>query len=344
MAGYYVRSKMAPLVSPIEKLRVALLAAVLVISVGTTGLMVIEDMSPLDALYMVVITLSTVGFGEIQVLHDSGRVFMMLLIVFGVILGGFVVTVIGQVVLEGQFREIVARRKMDKQLAKLKGHYIVAGFGRVGGQVAREFDKRKVPFVVVEKDKASIERLLSEGFLYVEGDATDDEVLRRVKIDTAHTLVSTLPEEAHNVYLTLTARYMNSQLRIVARADYEDGEKKLLRAGADSVVIPHVIGGTRMAMASVQPNVVDFMQIAAVGEEGLSLEELVVPADSKLVGQSLLKSGLKTDYGVTIIGIKHRREKMTLNPVPEELLREGDVLVLIGQTDRLGELNSSLKV
>jgi voltage-gated potassium channel len=322
----------------------ALLAAIMVMAVGTVGLMALEDMTPLEALYMVIITLSTVGFGEVKELHDTSRVFVMFLIVFGVLLGGFVVTVIGQFVLEGQFREIVTRRKMDKQIRKLKEHYIVAGYGRVGRQVVHEFQKRKVPFVVVEKDKESIRHLLSDGYPFVEGDATDDEVLRRVNIKEAHTLVSTLPEEAHNVYLTLTARYLNGKLIIIARADFEEGEKKLIRAGANHVVIPHVIGGLRMAMASLQPNVVDFMQIAAVGDEGLSLEELVVPMDSKLIGDSLRESGLKVDYGVTIIGIKHRDEKMTLNPGPSELLREGDILVLIGQNEQLVQLNRDLSL
>ncbi len=233
---------------------------------------------------------------------------------------------------------------MDKQIRKLTNHYIVAGFGRVGRQVVREFEKKKVPFIIIEKEKESLERLLGGGYLCVEGDATDDDILRRVNIEKAHTLISTLPEEAHNVYLTLTARYMNSRLKIIARADFEDGEKKLRRAGADHVVIPHVIGGSRMAMASLQPNVVDFMHMAAVGEEGLSLEELRIPADSKLVGQSLMDSGLKSNYGVTIIGIKHPDEKMTLNPIPAELLNEGDVLILIGQIDKLEQLNQDLTI
>ena len=323
----------------------AVLLAFLILIAGTAGLMYLEDLSLIDALYMVVITLSTVGFGEVKQLAESSRIFVMVLIVFGVGLGGYIATVIGQFVLEGQFGEIVARRKMDKYVKNLQRHFIVAGYGRVGRQVVQEFQKKKkVPYVVIEKDTEAIQKLTEDGIPFIVGDAVDEDILRRANIDGAHTLISTLPEEAHNVYLTLTARDMNPKLKIIARADFEDGERKLIRAGANYVVIPHVIGGLRMAMASLQPHVVDFMQLASFGEEGLSLEELVIPANSRLCGHSLLESGLKKDYGVTIIGIKHPEKKMTLNPGPGEKLGEGDILVLIGQTDKLRDLNKDLGI
>jgi voltage-gated potassium channel len=340
MEPYYISSQ----VSPFRKLQIALLAAIAIVAAGTLGLMYLENMPLLDALYMVIITLSTVGFGEIQELHTDSRIFVMFLIVVGVLLGGYLVTIVGQMVLEGQFRELVSRRKMENRIKKLSDHYIIAGFGRVGRHVAQEFQKKNVNFVVVEKEPASISRLVSDGYLFLEGDATDEDVLRQVNIEQAHTLVSTLPEEAQNVYLTLTARQMNSKLKIIARADFEEGEKKLIRAGADHVVIPHVIGGMRMAMASLRPNVVDFMQIAAVGEEGLSLEEVVIPGESKLVGKTVLQSDLKSDYGVTIMGIKHAGERMTLNPEPTMVLKAGDVMILIGHTDQLEQLNKTLRL
>jgi len=325
--------------SPLQKLRVVVLALVLTVAGGTLGLMYLEDMGFVDSLYMVVITLSTVGFGEVKQLADDSRLFVMALIIIGVILGGFSVTVLGQMVLEGQFKEIVSRRKMDKRLGRLSNHYILAGFGRVGRQVAREFQKENVPFVVVEKDQEAVDRMMNGGLLHVQGDATDEDVLRRVNIEQAHTLVSTLPDEAHNVYLTLTARQMNSRLKIIARADFEEGEKKLRRAGADQVVIPHVIGGIRMAMASLRPNVVDFMQLASIGEEGLTLEEVVIPSNSQFVNKSLLDSGLKQQFGVTIIGIRPSGGRMLLNPAPTTMLQGGDIMVLIGHIDKLEQLN-----
>lgn len=330
--------------SPFQKLRLAGLAVLFVVIAGTSGLIWLEGMSIFDALYMTVITLSTVGFGEIIQLHDASRMFVMGLIVVGVALGGFTVSILGQFIIEGQFKEIVARRKMDKKIAKLRNHFIVAGYGRVGRQVAEEFSKVKASFVVIEKDLQVTEKLLEDGILYVHGDATDDSILAEAGLQNAATLISTLPEEVHNVYLTLTARHLNSKLNIIARADFEEGERKLMRAGADHVVVPHVIGGMRMAMATLRPNVVDFMQIASVGDEGLTLEEILIPAGSTLVGKSLLESGLKKEYGVTIIGIKHETDKMVLNPTPSTVLMEKDIMILIGQTEQLNELSRELSL
>ena len=330
--------------SPIQKLRMVLIAVFLIAALGTLGLMSLEDMSFLDALYMTVITLSTVGFGEVKELHTDSRLFVMLLIVVGVMLGGYLVTVIGQLTFEGHFKEIVSRRKMNKNIRKMTGHNIIAGFGRVGRQVAREFESNKAPFIVIEKADSDIDKINSSGYNYIIGDATDEDVLREAGIERAATLISTLPDEAHNVYLTLTAKDLNPKLKIIARADFEEGEKKLLRAGADYVVIPHILGGVRMAFATLRPHVVDFMQIASAGKEGLSLEEIVIPEKSPLHEKSLLESGLKKRYGVTIVGIKPVNQKMILNPEPDTALKEGDTLVLIGQLEQLERLNKDVKL
>lgn len=344
MDPYFAKSSVEGMSSPFQKLRLAALAVLLVVVAGTSGLMWLERMSPLDALYMTVITLSTVGFGEVIQLHDASRIFVMGLIVVGVALGGFMVSILGQLIIEGQFKEIVARRKMDKKIAKLKNHFIVAGYGRVGRHVVNEFSKVGASFVVIEKDPRATEKLLSDGILFVQGDATDDAILIEAGLNNATTLISTLPDEVHNVYLTLTARHLNSKLNIIARADFEEGERKLVRAGADHVVVPHVVGGARMAMATLRPNVVDFMQIASIGDEGLMLEEILIPAGSTLVEKSLLESGLKKEYGVTIIGIKHEGEKMILNPTPSTVLMEGDIMILIGPTEQLAELSRELSL
>jgi voltage-gated potassium channel len=328
--------------TPVQKLRLAVGALVLMVFTGTAGFMLLEKMGMLDAVYMTVITLSTVGFGEVRPLHPVGRVFAIVLIMFGVVLAGFTVSVIGQLVLEGQFREIFGRRKMENKIRKMSRHYIIAGYGRVGRQVAQEFKRRNVPFVVIDKEEAAAGQLFSEGYLCIQGEATDDEVLRKAGIESAKTLISTLPDEAQNVYLTLTARDMNKDLNIIARADNEDGEKKLLRAGANHVVTPHVLGGQRMAMASLRPNVVDFMHTTALGEGGLSIEEVVIPHGCRLEGKTLVESQLKQEYGVTIIGIKKPGQKMTVAPSPATVLSESDILVLIGPSDGLERLSRDL--
>lgn len=323
-------------------MNVAFLGLIFVVTGGTIGFVAIEGMEPLDALYMTIITLSTVGFREVAPLDPIGKIFVILLIIFGVALAGFTVSVIGQFVLEGEFKEIFGRKKMENKIRKLSGHYIVAGYGRVGRQVVQEFKKREVPFVVIEKGEEEIKRLLSENLLYIQGEATDDDILRQAGIETASTFVSTLPDEAHNVYLTLTARDINKDLKIIARADFEDGEKKLKRAGANYVVSPHVLGGARIAMASLQPNVVDFIHTTTLGEGGLSIEEIVIPENCQLIGKTLVESKLKKDYGVTIIGIKKTNQQMSIAPGPDTILDESDILVLVGPTEELRRLSHDL--
>jgi len=335
------RSTQDALTAP-QKLSLALSGLVIVIVAGTLGFMVLENMQPLDALYMTVITLSTVGFGEINPLHPTGRIFVIFLILFGVALAGFTASVIGQLVLEGQFKEIFGRKKMENKISKISGHIIIAGYGRVGRQVALEFARKKVNFVVIEKHEEGIQELSRDGFLFIQGEATDDDTLRVAGIETAKTLISTLPDEAQNVYLTLTARDMNAKLRIIARADYEEGIKKLKRAGADHVVTPHVLGGIRMAMASLRPNVVDFMHATSLGESGLIIEEMVIPPNCQLAGKTLVESKLKSEYGITLIGIKKQGREMTIAPGPQTMLEENDIMVLIGTTDKLEELSLML--
>jgi voltage-gated potassium channel len=325
-----------------QKLNLALGGLMVVILIGTIGFMVLERMDPLDALYMTVITLSTVGFGEVSTLHPEGRVFVIFLIIFGVALAGFTASVIGQLVLEGQFKEIFGRKKMENKIRKFSDHFIIAGYGRVGRQVALEFQKKRANFVVIEKGQEGIELLHRDGFMFIQGEATDDDILRAAGIETARTLISTLPDEAHNVYLTLTARDMNKNLHIIARADYEEGVKKLMRAGADHVVTPHVLGGIRMAMASLRPNVVDFMHATSLGESGLTIEEMVIPNGCELSGKTLVQSNLKQEFGITIIGIKKEGQEMSIAPGPETVLEDNDILVLIGKSQGLEGLSKKL--
>jgi voltage-gated potassium channel len=330
--------------SAAQQLRLAVIAAALIVATGTVGYMYLEGWTALESLYMTIITLSTVGFGEVRNLHPESRLFTMGLIVFGVTLGGFLAATVGQFILEGQFKELVYKRKMEKKLSKLNDHCVVAGFGRVGRQVAKEFAKQKVPFVVIEQGEEAAETLMSLGYEYVIGDATDDDVLRHAGIERAKTLISTLPEEAQNVYLTLTARDLCSDLKVIARADFHDGEKKLRRAGATTVVIPHVLGGTRMAMAATRPNVVDFVQMVGFVQEGLMIEEIALPSGIPFDGKTIQESGLKKDYGITIIGLRKSGHSMSINPGPAITLSAGDILVLIGDRGDVERLNSDIHV
>jgi voltage-gated potassium channel len=234
------------------------------------------------------------------------------------------------------------RKKMKTKIGNLSGHCIIAGFGRVGQQVAQEFSRRDVDFVVIERDEGPLKRLIERGYLFIEGEATKDETLQAAGIEQARTLISTLPDEAQNVYLTLSARDINKELKIIARADFEGGEKKLMRAGANHVVSPHVIGGQRMAMASLRPNVVDFMHMTSIGKEGLSIEEIVIPVGSKLAGKTVIESSLKENYGVTIVGIRRPSGEFDITPGPRTMLSETDTMVVIGPNEGLERLAKSL--
>ncbi len=194
----------------------------------------------------------------------------------------------------------------------------------------------------MEINVEGLQILFRVGFLFFQGVASVDDTLRRAGIESARTLISTLPDEAQNVYLTLTARDMNRKLHIIARADYDEGVKKLIRAGANHVVTPHVLGGIRMAMASLRPNVVDFMHATSLGESGLTIEEVVIPSGCGLAGKSLVQSNLKKEYGITIIGIKKEDQEMVVAPGPETVLEENDILVLIGKTQGLEQLSQVL--
>jgi voltage-gated potassium channel len=328
--------------SPSKKLLISLSILLMLVIGGTVGFAVIERMNPLEGLYMTIITLSTVGFGEVRPLHVTGRIFVIVLIIFGVVAATFAVSALGQLILEGQLRSIMGRRKMKTKIEKLSGHYIIAGFGRVGRQVAETFLRRKVPFIVVERDNSAVNQLDSEGYLYVEGPATEDEALVRAGVERAKVLVSTLPEEADNVYLALTARHMNPSLHIISRADNPAGEKKLRRAGANYVVSPHILGGMRMAMASLRPNVVDFMQMTAIGEAGLGIEEVALPEGSRFCGKTLVESKIKADYGVTVIGIKKKDQRMQINPPPTAMMDDGDILVLVGSSEELEKFTAEM--
>ncbi len=328
--------------TPIQKLMIALTIFLLLLVSGTIGFSVLENMNTFDSLYMTIITISTVGFSEIQPLSHDGRIFVVFLIIVSLASGTIIASAIGQLVIEGQLRSILGRRKMKTKIKRLSGHYIIAGYGRVGRQVAEMFVARKVPFIVIEKENRMLNQLETEGYLYVEGEAIEDDVLLTAGVERAKVLVSTLPAEADNVYLALTAREFNQELYIICRADHPEGEKKLKRAGANHVVSPHILGGMRMAMASLRPNVVDFMQMTALGESGLGIEEVVLPAESRFTGQSLIDSKIKAEYGVTIIGIRKEGQKMHISPPPNAILQENDILVLVGSNTELERFTTEM--
>jgi len=324
---------------PVRHLRISLCILVGVIVLGTAGYSFIEGWGAFDALYMTVITLATVGFREVHDLSDQGKAFTILLIVFGAGIIAYAVGSVVQFMVEGQLRQLLGRKKLEKEIGKLQGHYIICGYGRIGTLIGREFLAKPLPFVVVEKDLDLCEKLNNEGLLYVRGDATDDETLIAAGIRRATGLITAVTSDTENVYITLTARGLNPDLFILARAGEEGSEKKLRRAGATKVISPYTIGATRMAQAVLRPSVVDFIEIATAGQNlELQLEEIRVEPGSSLVDKTLVTSGVRRDWGIIIVGIKKVDGQMLFNPAPTTAIATGDVLITLGERSAIQNL------
>ena len=324
---------------PIRHLKISFIILALLVTLGVVGYMGIEGWRFLDSLYMTVITLSTVGFKEVRDLNDAGKLFTMFLIIVGVSVIGYIVGSLAQIMFEGQFQRIIGRKKVEKMVDALHDHYIICGFGRMGSLICREFVAKPVPFVVVERSPEVIETLKEESYLFLHGNATDDETLLKAGIKRAKGLISVVTSDSENVYITLTARGLNPDLFILARAGEEGSEIKLKRAGASKVISPYLIGGSRMAQAVLRPNVVDFIEIATGSENfELQMEELMIPAGSGFIGENLVSSGFRKETGVIIIGIKKVSGRMIFNPNPHTKIEGNDTLIVLGEPAAIQKL------
>ena len=321
----------------------AVLLAVILFA-GTAGYMRIEHASFLDSLYMTVITITSVGYGEIIPLSAAGRIFTMALIVVGI---GFVLYLVGEIteaMVEGGMRRILGRNNMEKRVAALKDHYIVCGFGRIGKVICKNLKEHNIPFVVVESNPEEIQQIDELGYLAMLGSASNDDMLLKAGIKSARGLIAVVSSDAENVYIILSARGLNPDLFIMARSSGAEGsETKLLRAGADKVISPYFIGACRMAQLVVRPTVVDFLDLAVHGGElGLRLEELRVSEDSSIAGKKLRESGLRQEYDLIVVAIKREQGEMRFNPSPETSILPGDILVVLGEHSHIAALEKRL--
>jgi len=313
----------------------------LVMAIGTAGYHYIEGWPWFDGFYMVVTTLTTIGYQEVHPLSHAGRVFNVFVILAGVSLLLLGVGALSQALLEFELQSFFGRRRMERDIGRLEGHYIICGMGRVGRSVARELARKPVPFVLVDNSEAKRARYAGENWLVIAGDATAEQTLREARIEHARGLIAATTTDATNLYIVLTARGLNPNLKIIARASEDAAEKHLLTAGADSVVSPYSFAGQRIAQSLLRPHVVSFLDTATT-HLGMDLEigEIHITPASAFAGKTLETSRIRQERGVIVLAIK-RREGMRFNPAPDERIEPDDCLIAMGEPAQLRQLEQT---
>lgn len=320
-------------------LKIVIVFAFFLILIGVLGYMGLEEYSFVDALYMTVITLSTVGFKEVKELSSIGRLFTTFLILLGVVGIAYTLRVMLEFILERKIGELWRLKRMKEKIENLNGHFIVCGYGSTGEEICFEFSNRGTPFVVIEKDPEAIKKLQSKGFFYVEGNAEENEVLLAAGIKKAKALLSALSSDAENVFVTLSAKSLNPDVIVAASSHEYQAEEKLRKAGADKVVSPHVIGGRRLAAVVTKPTVVDFLDtVVSAGNLELQMEEIRVGEGSEMIEKSLADANIRQKSGAIIIAIVDNNGIFKINPAPADKISSKEILIALGTTAQLKKL------
>ncbi|AEF97199.1 potassium channel family protein [Methanotorris igneus] len=313
------------------------------------AIMKIEGLPFLDALYFSIITITTTGYGDYTPTTYEGRILTIIYLFFGIGIVMYLFGIIAQFIIEGEFKNLVRMRKMENRIKELKDHYIICGFGRIGRIVANKFKKEKIPFIVIDINKEILKEELNKdpNFNFIVGDARKDETLKKAKIEKAKGLITTLPTDADNVFITLSAKGLNPKIKVVAKADEEEAIKKLKRAGADKVVSPYMIGGLRLAEVALRPGILDFVStfinIAKYeyGED-VELRKFIVEKGSEIDGKSLYESDIRKKVGLTILGIK-KGDNLIINPPSDIIINAGDEIYAFGSGSQLKSLEKMVK-
>ncbi len=319
-------------------------ALVGIVLIGTLWYWLVEKWSFSDSAYMTIITLSTVGFSEVQPLGTRGKIFTIGLILMGLLTIGYIVNRFTEALIQGYFQEGLKLRQERSLIESLDRHYIVCGFGRTGRHVAREFFAEGIPFIIIDDNLEEVEEIKQLGYTVILGDATLDESLIRAKIDRAICLVTALPSDAENLYTVLSAKTLNPRIRAIARASNEEAVQKLQRAGADAVVSPYITGGKRLAAAALRPQVMDFVDGIITGSNrSFYLEEFLIDSkDCPYVGKSLRDARLRTKSGALVLAIRRFDGNLIAGPTGDTLILERDALICMGTAEQLRDLNKLL--
>ncbi len=321
-------------------------AMISIIITGVIGYMLIEGASFLNSLYMVIITITTIGYGEVVPLGSGGKIFTILLIIAGVGTVAYTLVSAVEFMIENSLSGFMGRRKMRKGIETMIGHYILCGYGRVGQYIAEDLEDAGASFVIIERDQATAEIAEERGFLVIKADATSDETLKEAGIENAKGLVSALSSDAENLYITLTARELCPHLFIVSRCDNEESEPKLRRAGADRVISPHSIGGRRMAAMLLKPMVWDYLDLVTKAQyiefnvENLEwrIDDVEIQPNSYLDGKSIGEARIYSISGALVLAVKKRGMGFNTKPAKDTRLDPGDYIVAIGTVEQLAKL------
>ena len=315
----------------------------LVFIIGTLWYSLVEQWDLLDAVYMTIITLTTVGYGETHPLGDRGRIFTIALILAGVITIGYIVNRFTEALIEGYFVEGRRLRQQRKLVESLTEHFIICGFGRIGRQIAAEFAVEGTAFVVVDASSKQVSIAQMEGYNSLQADATLDETLLKVGIEKATCLVAALPSDAENLYIILSAKSLNPGIRAIARASNEEAVQKLQRAGADKVISPYITGAKRMAAAALRPQVMDFMDGIMKSDRSFYMEEFLIDVETcPVAGLSLREARLRSQSGSLVLAVRRRDGTLIVGPTGETIIMAEDMLICMGTADQLRVLNQIL--
>ena len=320
---------------PLLRFRLAFTLLAIVIVIGVTGYMLIDGWNVLDAFYMVIITISTVGYTEVHPQGVAGRMFSSGLIVIGVatMLYGF--GVFAETLTDNAFGRYRRERQLQRELDRLRDHFIICGYGRMGTQIVSEFEEHKVAYVVIDQTEEALGRIRAENRLHIEGDASKEEILKLAGIERARGLISAVDSDERAVYIVLAARAFNPNLYIVARAGRPESIRRLELAGASRTISPYLMAGHRMAELAVRPALVDVLDTLHHGEGGIGVEEMVVSTGTKAIGKTLEEAGLLAADAAKLLAVRRPDGAVSVNPPPSTRLGDGDLVIALGTEDQL---------